>query len=245
MKIVGIIPARYGASRFPGKPLALIAGKPMIRHVIERARAASLLSEVAVATDDPRIAAAAAPFCRVEMTRSDHPSGTDRAAEAAGRLMCDAVVNIQGDEPLIAPEVIDRVAEALARTEMTTAAAPIRDPEALANPNVVKVARGADGNALYFSRAPIPYARDCGGRPPPEQLGGILFLKHIGIYGYRKETLLRLVREPPSPLERVERLEQLRALESGVPIRVEIVEWEGVSVDRPEDVRLVEERLAG
>ena len=151
MNIIGIIPARYASTRFPGKPLHLIAGKPLLQHVVERCRGATSLSEVIVATDDERIAEVAREFCSVEMTRADHPSGTDRIAEVATRLDCDAVVNVQGDEPLIAPEVIDAVAGALSEAEMTTAATLVNNISDYSDPNVVKVVVSATGRALYLS----------------------------------------------------------------------------------------------
>jgi 3-deoxy-manno-octulosonate cytidylyltransferase (CMP-KDO synthetase) len=243
MRIAGIIPARYASTRFPGKPLALIAGKPLIQHVVERCRQAESLSEVVVATDDQRIADVAARFCRVEMTAAEHPSGSDRVAEAAGRLECDAVVNIQGDEPLINPAVVDAVARALAATEMSTAATPIRALEEYDNPNVVKVVVNAAGRALYFSRRTIPYLRDAASRSLSEQLAAFPFLKHLGIYGYRRETLLRLVRFPVAPLEQAEKLEQLRALENGISIAVVRVEHDSTGVDVPGDVQRVERML--
>ena len=150
MRILGVIPARYASTRFPGKPLALIAGKPLIQHVVERCQKAKSLGEVIVATDDSRIADVAKKFCRVEMTRADHPSGSDRIAEVVARCACDAVVNIQGDEPLIDPKVIDAVAGALAGNEMSTAATRIKDPEELDNPNVVKVVVNAAGRRVIF-----------------------------------------------------------------------------------------------
>ncbi|HVV00883.1 MAG TPA: 3-deoxy-manno-octulosonate cytidylyltransferase, partial [Verrucomicrobiae bacterium] len=155
MKIIGIIPARYASSRFPGKPLALIAGKPLLQWVIERCKRARSLSEIIVATDDSRIQELAREFCEVEMTRADHASGSDRIAEAAGRRNCDAVVNIQGDEPLIDPAAIDAVAGALETDEMSTAATRIQFPDDYDNPNVVKVVVSAPGRALYFSRRTI------------------------------------------------------------------------------------------
>ena len=264
MKIVGIIPARYSSTRFPGKPLALIAGRPLIQHVVEQCRKAKSLGEVIVATDDSRIADAVKKFCRVEMTRADHPSGSDRIAEVAARCPCDAVVNIQGDEPLIDPAVIDAVAGALAQNEMSTAATHIRQPAELDNPNVVKVVVSAAGRALYFSRRTIPYLREAASpvkyaSPPPatsknqifhgasgsvnEQLAAFAFLKHLGIYGYRRETLLRLVKFPVSPLEAAEKLEQLRALENGIQIAVVTVDYDSVGVDVPEDVARVEKIL--
>ena len=264
MKVLGIIPARYASTRFPGKPLAFIAGKPLIQHVVERCQKAKSLGEVIVATDDSRIADVVKKFCRVEMTRADHPSGSDRIAEVAARCPCDAVVNIQGDEPLIDPKVIDAVAGALAQNEMSTAAVRIRQPAELDNPNVVKVVVSAAGRALYFSRRTIPYLREAASPvkyaslPPAaaknqifhgasgsvsEQLAAFPFLKHLGIYGYRRETLLRLVKFPVSPLENVEKLEQLRALENGVQIAVVTVDYDSVGVDVPEDVAKVEKIL--
>ncbi|HEX5397658.1 MAG TPA: 3-deoxy-manno-octulosonate cytidylyltransferase, partial [Verrucomicrobiae bacterium] len=220
MKVVGIIPARHASTRFPGKPLALIAGKPLIQRVVEQCQKAKLLSEVIVATDDSRIAGTARQFCRVEMTRADHPSGTDRIAEVAGNISCDAIVNIQGDEPLIEPAVIDAVTKALEQNPMSTAATLIRNPRDLDNPNVVKVVVNAAGHALYFSRRTIPYLREAASRSANEQLAAFPFLKHLGIYGYRRETLIRLVTFSVSPLENAEKLEQLRALENGIPIAV-------------------------
>ena len=270
MKIIGIVPARYASTRFPGKPLALVAGQPLIQRVVEQCRKAKSLTEVIVATDDARIADVAKKFCRVEMTRADHPSGSDRIAEVAGRCPCDAVVNIQGDEPLIDPAVIDAVAGVLAREEMSTAATPIKNPAELDNPNVVKVVVSGAGRALYFSRRTIPYLREGSARAPravegappstlpfgeapndaaeaaalPNPLAAFVFLKHLGIYGYRRETLLRLVKFPVSPLENAEKLEQLRALENDIPIAVVQVDYDSVGVDVPEDVAKVEKILS-
>ena len=263
MKIIGIVPARYASTRFPGKPLALIADRPLIQRVVEQCRKAKSLSDVIVATDDARIADVAKQFCRVEMTRADHPSGSDRIAEVAARCPCDAVVNIQGDEPLIDPAVIDAVAGALAREEMSTAATPIKNPAELDNPNVVKVVVSAAGRALYFSRRTIPYLREGSARASlstpaadeastvtrearvlPDSLAAFAFLKHLGIYGYRRETLLRLVKFPVSPLENAEKLEQLRALENGIPMAVVTVAYDSVGVDVPEDVAKVENILS-
>jgi 3-deoxy-manno-octulosonate cytidylyltransferase (CMP-KDO synthetase) len=243
MQILGIIPARYASSRFPGKPLTLIDGKPLIQRVVDQCRQARSLTELIVATDDARIARAVEPWCRVEMTLPNHPSGSDRIAEVASRCTCDAVVNIQGDEPLIEPDVIDQVAQALEREAMTTAATPIRDPADYDNPNVVKVVVNSAGQALYFSRRTIPYLRDAANRPAPEQLAAFPFLMHLGIYGYRRDTLLRLVKLPVSPLEAAEKLEQLRALENGIRIAVIQVDYDGVGVDTPEDVVRVEALL--
>jgi 3-deoxy-manno-octulosonate cytidylyltransferase (CMP-KDO synthetase) len=243
VKIIGIIPARYGSTRFPGKPLAIIAGKPLIQRVVEQCRKAKSLSEIIVATDDGRIADAVKNFCRVEMTSPAHPSGSDRIAEVVGNISCDAVVNIQGDEPLIEPSVIDAVAGALAQNEMSTAATRIKKPAELDNPNVVKVVVNAAGRALYFSRRTIPYLREAASGSTSEQLAAFAFLKHLGIYGYRRGMLLQLVKFPVSPLEAAEKLEQLRALENGIPIAVVQVAYDSVGVDAPEDVEWVERFL--
>jgi 3-deoxy-manno-octulosonate cytidylyltransferase (CMP-KDO synthetase) len=242
VKIVGIIPARFASTRFPGKPLALIAGKPLIQRVVEQCQKAKSLSEIIVATDDTRIWEVAQNFCRAEMTRPEHPSGSDRIAEVAEHCECDAVVNIQGDEPTIDPAVIDSVANALADCEMSTAASGVKNPADLDNPNVVKVVVNAAGRALYFSRRTIPYLREAASGSS-EQLAAFAFLKHLGIYGYRRETLLRLVKFPVSPLESAEKLEQLRALENGIPIAVVKVDYDGAGVDAPEDVEWVERYL--
>ena len=244
MNVIGIIPARYASTRFPGKLLHPIAGKPLVQRVIEQCQKAKSLRGVIVATDDKRIAEVARKFCRVEMTRGDHPSGSDRIAEVAGRLACDAVVNIQGDEPLIDPGVIDAVAGALSANEMSTAATPIRSVEEYESPNAVKVVVSASGRALYFSRRTIPFVRDAASRSSAEQLAAFPFLKHLGIYGYLRETLLRLVRFPVSSLENVEKLEQLRALENGIQIAVVKVNYDSVGVDSPDDVARVEELLS-
>ena len=245
MKTIGIIPARYASTRFPGKPLALIAGKPLIQRVVERCLQARGLAEVVVATDDDRIREVAERFCPVEMTRSDHPSGSDRIAEVASRRACDAVVNIQGDEPLIDPGVIDAVAGLLAKHPMSTAATPIRRLHEYADPNVVKVVVNRLGRALYFSRRTIPYLRDAARSSDEEQLAAFPFLKHLGIYGYRREALLELVGYPVSALETAERLEQLRALENGIEIGVVTVEHDSIGVDTPADVERAEQRLMG
>jgi 3-deoxy-manno-octulosonate cytidylyltransferase (CMP-KDO synthetase) len=240
MQVLGIIPARYASTRFPGKPLALIAGKPLIQWVVEACQQAKSLSEVIVATDDTRIWEVAQGLCRAEMTVPDHPSGTDRIAEVAARCECDAVVNIQGDEPLIDPAVIDAVAGALKEEPMSTAAAPIRSAEEYDNPNVVKVVVNAAARALYFSRRTVPYLREAASRSVSEQLAAFPFLKHLGIYGYRRDTLLKLIRLPVSPLENAEKLEQLRALENGIPIAVIRTDYDSVGVDIPADVKRVE-----
>ena len=241
MKIIGLIPARYASTRFPGKPLALIAGKTLIQHVVERCQKAKSLDEVIVATDDTRIWEVAQDFCRAEMTAPEHCSGTDRIAEVAANCACDGVVNIQGDEPLMDPRVIDAVAGALAGDEMSTAAAPIEEVAEWENPNVVKVVVNAAGRALYFSRRTIPYVRDAA--TGAEQLAAFPFLKHLGIYGYRRATLLRLVKCKVSPLEQAEKLEQLRALENGIQIAVVRVNYDSVGVDVPADLKRVEQMI--
>lgn len=243
MRILGIIPARYASTRFPGKPLHLIAGKPLLQRVVERCQLAKSLAEVIVATDDERIAGVARHFGRVELTRTDHPSGTDRIAEVVARLECDAAVNVQGDEPLIDPAVIDAVAARLGDCEMSTAATRLKEVAEYDNPNVVKVVVTTAGRALYFSRRTIPYLRDLTARPTAEQFRAFPFLKHLGIYGYRRETLLRLVTFPTSLLEQAEKLEQLRALENGIGIAVERVDYDSVGVDMPADVARVEALL--
>jgi 3-deoxy-manno-octulosonate cytidylyltransferase (CMP-KDO synthetase) len=243
MRILGIIPARYASTRFPGKPLHLIAGKPLIQHVVERCQKASALSEIIVATDDTRIAEVAMKFCRVEMTSDQHPSGTDRIAEVMQRCEGDAAVNIQGDEPLIDPGVVNTVTEALKNAPMSTAATRIKDIAEYDNPNVVKVVVNVAGRALYFSRRTIPFVRDAASRPVEEQLAAFPFLKHLGIYGYRRETLLKLVKFPVSALEAAEKLEQLRALDNGIEIAVVTVQHDSVGVDVPGDVERVEKLL--
>lgn len=243
-RIVGVVPARWGSTRFPGKSLALIGGKPLLAWVLERARQARRLEAVLVATDDERIAAAARA-CGVAavMTRSDHPSGTDRIAEAIRDLPAEVVVNIQGDEPLIDPALIDRVAGALADSaawDMATAASPIRAAEELHNPDVVKVVWAQDGGALYFSRAPIPFVRGAADGFAP--VAGRHW-RHIGLYGYRRSFLEKLVREPPCALEELEKLEQLRALALGARMAVLECEAPGLGVDSPADVTKAEALL--
>ncbi len=243
MNIIGVIPARYASTRFPGKPLHLIAGKPLLQHVIEQCQKARSLSKVIVATDDTHIWEVAQQFCDAEMTRPEHPSGTDRVAEIAERHPCDALVNIQGDEPLIDPGVIDAVAKVLTTNGMSTAATPLREAEEYDNPNVVKVVTSLAGQALYFSRRTVPFLRDAARSSVQQQLGSYPFLKHLGIYGYRRETLLQLVRFPVSPLENAEKLEQLRALDNGISIAVVTVQYESIGVDVPADVQRIERLL--
>ena len=237
-KTVIAIPARYGSTRFPGKPLAMLCGKPMIQHVYEKA-AASKAAQVLVATDDDRIAQAVRAFGgQAVMTSPDHPSGSDRICEAVRGIDCDVVVNVQGDEPLIPTRVIDELIDAMAgddAPEMATVAVPGTRAELADNPNKVKVVFGTDGMALYFSRAPIPFLRT-GGEDVP------LYL-HWGIYAYRKDVLLRYVTLPPGKLEMCEKLEQLRALENGIGIKVLLSDLQSIGVDTPEDLARAEARL--
>jgi len=222
-RAVAVIPARYQSSRLPGKALALIGGRPMICHVAERTRRARGLGRVIVATDDPRIRDAVLPTgVEVAMTRPDHPTGTDRLAEVAARLEADVVLNVQGDLPFVEPAMVERLVARLATDAalpMATLAVPIRDEAEWRSPHVVKVVADVDGRALYFSRSPIPHDRD-GARSAGEPFG----LRHVGMYAFRRDVLLRLAALRPSPLERREQLEQLRALEHGVAIG--LVEWQ-------------------
>jgi 3-deoxy-manno-octulosonate cytidylyltransferase (CMP-KDO synthetase) len=240
MKAVGIIPARYRSSRFEGKALALLGGRPIIERVYEQARKASLLEDVWVATDDARIAETVERAGgKVVMTSPEHPSGTDRVAEAARQIDCDVVVNIQGDEPFIAARAIDQALEPFAtRSElaMSTLMRPIRDEETFRDPNVVKVVVDRQGYALYFSRAPIPH---------PRREDGFQAFEHIGLYAYRKEFLLSLASLEPTVLEHSEALEQLRVLENGHRIlAIETAHHVGLSIDTPEDLKRAEEFLA-
>lgn len=231
---MGAIPARYGSTRLPGKPLLTIAGRPMIEHVYRRVSAAPGLARVVVLTDDERVARAVEAFGGAwEMTPADCASGTDRIAGAArGWEGVAAVVNVQGDEPLIDPAAVGRLAEHLAacpEDPVVTLAAPAAAADA-GNPNVVKVVLDRRGYALYFSRSAIPYPRQPGHAPP---------WKHLGIYGYQREALLKLAALAPTPLERTESLEQLRALENGIPIRALTVESAAPGVDTAEDLARV------
>jgi 3-deoxy-manno-octulosonate cytidylyltransferase (CMP-KDO synthetase) len=241
-----VVPARYASTRFPAKALADLAGKPMVVRVCERARASGA-SRVCVATDDERIAQAVrAQGFEARMTRADHPSGTDRIAEAALALglQDDAiVVNVQGDEPLIAPALIADVAAALERdaaASVSTACHPIRDAASIFNPNVVKVVLGSDGHALYFSRAPVPYARDAYAAAEREPPPGLPCYRHLGLYGYRVSFLKRYAKLAPSPLEKFEALEQLRVLWHGYRIAVTVCADDvPPGVDTPQDLETV------
>jgi len=232
---LGIIPARFASSRFPGKVLATLAGRPVLQHVYERAACARYLTEVVIATDDERVRDAARAFgASVRMTRADHASGTDRAAEVASADSAPLVVNIQGDEPLIDPAAIDAAVLGLLEdpdAPMGTLKKRIDDPAEVANPNAVKVVTDRSGNALYFSRSPIPHIR-ADGEPAAHY-------RHIGLYVYRREFLLDYPRLPIGPLERAERLEQLRALENGFRIRVVETDYDSVGIDTPGDLARV------
>ncbi len=242
MPAVAIIPARWGSTRFPGKPLALLHGRPLVQHVWERCRRAKRISRVIIATDDMRIAEAAFNFgAEVALTSSDHPTGSDRLAEVAARLRGVArIVNVQGDEPTIEPRLIDRLVKEMEqnpRAEMVTAATTFADADAVQNPNNVKVVADRLGNALYFSRRAIPFDRD--------GEGGVVPLHHLGIYGYRRKFLLRFVKWKPTPLEQSEKLEQLRALEMGARIRLIVTRHRSIGVDSPEDLAAAERTLSG
>ena len=235
MKVLCVIPARYASTRLPGKPLSMIAGKPMIQHVYERACQAQLPDEVVVATDNELVEKAVLDFGgKAVMTSPDHPSGTDRLAEVA--LMysdVDVIVNVQGDEPMIPPEVIDRLAEAFnsdADLNMATMKV-VMDEEDYENPAAVKVVTDQQGYALYFSRSLMPYPRN-----KPE---GFKVFKHVGIYAYRRNFLLKYAVLAPTPLEKAESLEQLRALENGYKIKVLESDFQGIGVDTPEDLAAV------
>lgn len=243
--VVIVIPARYGSTRLPGKPLLPLCGKPLIQWVYERARRSARAARVRVATDDERIVRAVQSFgAEAVMTRVDHPSGTDRIAEAVRDIEADVVINVQGDEPLIDPGLIDALADSFAGSDawdMATAATPIATPEELHNPAVVKVVWGAEHRALYFSREPIPHLR--GASDDAAILAARLHWRHIGIYAYRRSFLARLVAAPPAPLEDAEKLEQLRALHLGARIRVLETAHVGLGVDTPEDVPRAEAAL--
>ena len=243
MKTYGIIPSRFGSSRFPGKPLAILAGKPLVAWVVEAVKKAKSLDEVLVATDDERIVQAVESHGgRAVMTPSELPSGTDRIACAAGDFADDDIlVNIQGDEPLIDPALIDELVAKLKddpRWSMATAVTPIKSAADLAAKTVVKVVLDRDDGALYFSRSPIPCDRD-----RESDLSSGLYVRHLGIYAYRGEFLRRYIAEPPCELEKTEKLEQLRALWMGARIAVVKTEDEGVGVDTPEDAVRVEKIL--
>jgi 3-deoxy-manno-octulosonate cytidylyltransferase (CMP-KDO synthetase) len=239
--VIGVIPARWGSTRFPGKMLAPLCGKPLVQWVWEAARKARRLDAVLVATEDDRVCEAVRRFGgEAVLTRADHPSGTDRVAEAVAGRGAEVVINIQGDEPLLDPAVIDRLAGGLADDaswDMATAAAPLAPGEDLRSPMIVKVVFAADGRALYFSRAVIPHVRDDGSGA---RAAGSLYWRHIGIYAYRRGFLEKLVAAPPCALELAEKLEQLRVLHLGGRMKVIPVRHAGLAVDVPGDVPRVE-----
>ena len=240
-KAVGIIPARWASTRFPGKLLYPIAGKPLLRHVWDRCKAARKLDSVIIAADDMRIADAAFQWgAEVALTSPDHQSGTDRVAEVARKAkQFGLIVNIQGDEPLIDPRLIDKVVEQVRhdrRIDIVTAANPFETPAEASSPHQVKVVVDLRGNALYFSRFAIPFVRS---RSAP-----VKYLRHQGIYGFRRKALLQFVRWKPTPLERAESLEQLRALENGVKVHVLVTRHGSPGVDTLADAKALEQKLA-
>jgi 3-deoxy-manno-octulosonate cytidylyltransferase (CMP-KDO synthetase) len=241
LHIVAIIPARFASTRLPGKVLADIDGRPMIEHVYRRAEAASLIAQVIVATDDLRIATRVGDFGgKVRLTKATHQSGTDRLAEIVATLDCDIVVNVQADEPLVDPRAIDQTIAPLiadSSVHMSTLYKRITQPTELTDPNVVKVVVDRGGYALYFSRAPIPYVRDPRGGWPP-------LYRHIGLYAYRRSALLVLASLEPTPLERAESLEQLRALEHGIRIKAVETTYDSIGVDTAADLEQVRRLLA-
>ncbi|MGH8012688.1 MAG: 3-deoxy-manno-octulosonate cytidylyltransferase [Candidatus Binataceae bacterium] len=233
MPVIAVIPARYGSTRLPGKALAEIDGVPMVVRVFRQTALARIFAQVIVATDDERIASVVRDAGgAIEMTSAGHASGTDRIAEVAGRFPADIYVNVQGDLPFIAPADLEALVAPMledASIAMATLATPIADNDEWHNPNVVKVVCGAGGDALYFSRSPIPYPREVGGIPP-------MALRHIGVYGYRRDFLLNFAALAPGVLEQIERLEQLRALERGYRIRVVRSVAPSLEIDTPEDL---------
>ncbi|HXJ18144.1 MAG TPA: 3-deoxy-manno-octulosonate cytidylyltransferase [Candidatus Polarisedimenticolia bacterium] len=239
--VLAVIPARHASSRLPGKPLVPIAGRPMIQRVVERVRRAQLVSRVVVATDEAVIKDAVEAFGgEAILTRRDHHTGSDRVAEVAVHLRADIYVNAQGDEPLIDPGTVDAVVAAMLEddsVQVATPCTPIAHADDIMDPNIVKVVRDFDGNALYFSRAPVPWVRDTGTSVAARHL------KHLGLYAFRRDALVEFPTLPPGELERIEQLEQLRWLENGFRIRVVETAYDAVSVDVPADVERVEKLL--
>ncbi len=240
-KVVVVIPARYGSTRLPGKPLVSLNGQTMIQRVYARAKLAQRVHQVIVATDDDRIVQAVTAFGgEARMTRPDHRTGTERVAEVAAHAEGDIFVNVQGDEPMLDPAAVDTAVAALLEepeAAVATVATPIKIPADIMDPNVVKVVLDFDDNALYFSRAPIPWVRDTGNTVQARHL------KHLGLYVFQRDALLEYPTLPQGELERIEQLEQLRWMENGTKIRVAEVEHDAVSVDVPEDVARVEKLL--
>lgn len=243
IKVVVVIPARYLSTRLPAKPLVSLAGKPMIQRVYERVRLAQRVDRVIVATDDERIVKAVEGFGgEARMTRADHRTGTERVAEVAAREEAELFVNVQGDEPLLDPVAVDTAVASLREepaASIATVATPIKAPADIMDPNVVKTVLDFDGNALYFSRAPVPWVRDTASKIQ------VRHLKHLGLYVFQRDALLEYPTLPQGELERSEQLEQLRWLENGWKIRVAEVEHDAVSVDVAEDVARVEKLLEG
>jgi len=241
-KVIIVIPARYGSTRLPGKPLAILAGKPMIQRVYERAQLAERAHDVIVATDDERIVKAVDAFGgKARMTRGDHRTGTERVAEVAAHVEGDVFVNVQGDEPLLDPVAVNTAVDALLQepaAAIATVATPIKLPADIMDPNVVKTVLDFEDNGIYFSRAPIPWVRDTATKIQ------VRHLKHLGLYVFQRDALLEYPTLPQGELERIEQLEQLRWLENGWKIRVAEVEHDAVSVDVPDDVARVEKLLA-
>ena len=243
MRIIAVIPARYGSTRLPGKVLAPILGRPMIEHVYRQAKQSRHCDDILIACDDPRVMAAAAGFGgKAVMTSPDLASGTDRIAQAVQGVPADIVLNIQGDEPLLHPAMIDVLAEAIREDEdcvMATVARKITNPADVDDPNIVKVVLDQQGNALYFSRSAVPFNRD------NVPFGQMVYYKHFGLYAYRKDFLMKLTHWPASALEQAERLEQLRVLQAGYKIKVALTPHDTISVDTADDLRRVEAFLAG
>jgi 3-deoxy-manno-octulosonate cytidylyltransferase (CMP-KDO synthetase) len=240
-KAVGIIPARWRSTRFPGKPLHLIAGKPLLRHVWEQCCRAKKLDAVIIATDDMRIAKAAFDWgADIAMTSGKHRTGTDRIAEVASKApQFDIIINVQGDEPLTKPSLLNRMVDFLRshrQIGIVTAAHPFEDAAEASSPHQVKVVVDLEGNALYFSRYAVPFPRN--------RSAHIKYLRHQGLYGFRREALLEFVRSKPTPLERIESLEQLRALENGVKVHVLVTKHGSPGVDTPADAKALERKLA-
>lgn len=238
-KVLTVVPARYASTRFPGKIIAPVAGKPLVVHTYERACQAKLVTGAVIATDHEKVVEACKPHdVQILMTRNDHPSGTDRIAEVAAKSDADIIVNVQGDEPLIDPNVIDATIQPLLddpSIPMSTARHLITDPAQIENPNAVKVVCDSAGMALYFSRSPIPYIRDEVDRAE----NPACYWVHIGIYVYRRDFLLKYAAMPQTPLERLEKLEQLRVLENGYRIAVVNTEYRCIGVDTPQDLEMV------
>lgn len=236
MNIIGVIPSRYGSTRLPAKPLANINGKPLVWHVVQQAKKAKLFSRIIVATDDKRIVDALAAYdIDVMLTSAKHASGTERVAEVARKTDAALYINIQGDEPMIPPANIKRCVELLTKNKsaaLSTVAVPLTDAHDIADPNVVKVVTDANNRALFFSRSPIPFQRDAADKPPR-------YFKHLGIYGYRRSALLSIVKLKPAPIERAEKLEQLRWLYNGYDIYVARGAGDSVGVDTPADLERV------